>query len=198
MKKQPHVYIIAGSNGSGKTTFALEYIPKYAGQVDFINADLIARGLSPLDADKMAFRASRIFLDRIREVSESKIDFAFETTLSGRAYVHALRKMKDLGYQITMFYLWIPNYHLAIRRIKGRVLEGGHNVPESIVRRRFTRTLKNLFHVYYPVIDRLVIFDNSLREPHMVFEKTEGGTRRLDPDLCDKIMSEVDWNEKEI
>ena len=196
MKNSPNVYIIAGSNGSGKTTFALEYLPKYAGQVDFINADLIAKGLSPLDADKMVFKASRIFLERIQEVAATKIDFAFETTLSGKTYVHLIRKIKSLGYRVSLFYLWIPNHALAIERIKGRVLEGGHNVPEAIVRRRFKKTLVNLFHNYLRLTDHLTIFDNSSEKPRTIFERDKSGSRCIDQRLCDQIMDEVNWHEE--
>ncbi|OGR86501.1 MAG: hypothetical protein A3A86_03950 [Elusimicrobia bacterium RIFCSPLOWO2_01_FULL_60_11] len=197
MRRHPKVYIIAGSNGSGKTTFAMEYLPKHVGQVDFINADLIARGLSPLDADNMDFKASRIFLERIKEVAKSGKDFAFETTLSGKTYVPLLKKMKGMGYFISMFYLWIPNSALALQRIKGRVLEGGHDVPDAIVRRRFKKTLWNLFHVYDQLLDQLMIFDNSSEEPRALFEQAGHRNQIFDQELYSRILNEVKQYEKE-
>lgn len=196
-KKHPTLYIIAGSNGAGKTTFALKYLPKHVGDVDFINADLIAKGLSPLASDTMVIQASRIFLKRIKELSRQRINFAFETTLSGRSYYKVLQSMKNLGYKIHMFYLWVPNYKLAIERIKSRVEEGGHNVPSSIVKRRFSRTLTNLFHIYLPLIDYLAIFENSSQNPRIVLESFGKLTQYIDIEICERIKREANWSEEE-
>ena len=194
----PTVYIIAGSNGAGKTTFARKYLPKFAGRhIDFINADLIASGLSPLNSDKMVIQASRIVLQRIKELSMSKEDFAFETTLSGRSYSVLLQRIKKMGYRVHLYYLWIPNSKLAIERIKGRVLEGGHNVPVEVVRRRFSKTLINLFHVYLPLIDYLAMVENSSKNPRTVFERVGQTTHYIDLKLSQQIMKEGNWHEKE-
>ena len=197
-RQKPTVYIVAGSNGSGKTTFARKFLPKYAGRhIDFINAYLIASGLSPLNSDKMVIQASRIVLQRIKELSESKKDFAFETTLSGRSYSVLLRRIKKMGYRVHLFYLWIPNYKLAIERIRERVREGGHNVPAEIVRRRFAKTLDNLFHMYLPLIDYLIMFDNSSENPKIIFEKKGKVIYTANYDRVLEIMTEANWSENE-
>jgi predicted ABC-type ATPase len=133
---QPNCYVIAGSNGAGKTTFATRFLPNYADCVNFINPDLIARGLSPFDPDVALARAGRLVLESIEQASAARTDFAFETTLSGRSYVHVLRGLRTAGYRLHMFYLWIPGPELALLRIRERVSQGGHNVPAAAVRRR--------------------------------------------------------------
>lgn len=128
MRRRPaNCYIIAGPNGAGKTTFAMEFLPLYANCRNFINADLIARGLSPFDPNAALFRAGRTLLERIAEFTEARTDFAFETTLSGRAYVPLLRRVKKAGFRLHLFYLWIPSAELALLRIRDRVESGGHN-----------------------------------------------------------------------
>ena len=150
MSRQPaNCYVIAGPNGAGKTTFATEFLPRYADCRNFINADLIARGLSPFDPDSGLLRAGRLVVERIREFTEASTDFAFETTLAGRAYVPLLRRLRKTGFRLHLFYLWIPSAELALLRIRDRVESGGHNVPERDVRRRFSRSLGNLFKHFY-------------------------------------------------
>ncbi|MEW6006675.1 MAG: hypothetical protein AB1595_00750 [bacterium] len=185
------IYIIAGANGAGKTTFACEYFPRYVGKVDFVNADMIAQGLSPFAPDKFAIRAGRMVLERIKElVGERKI-FAIETTLSGRTYLSMLQKMKLLGYRVYMYYLWIPNYQLGIERIKNRVREGGHSVAEYIVKRRFKKTLWNLFHIYFSILDYLAIFDNSGMQPMIIYEKEGEYENVINKKLFQHIKEEV-------
>ncbi len=171
---KPVCYIIAGSNGSGKTTFAREFLPKYAGCTHFINPDLIASGLSPFRPEDASMASGRIVLQQIYENSFSGRSFSIETTLSGKTYFKIFSDLKAKGYQIQMFYLWIPNPDLAIRRIHQRVEDGGHNVPSKDVLRRFDRTLSNLFNIYLPVIDILQFFDNSAETPLLVFEEFNG------------------------
>ena len=168
---KPMCYIIAGSNGSGKTTFAREFLPKYAGCTHFINPDLIASGLSPFRPEDASLASGRIVLQQIYENSFSGRNFSIETTLSGKTYFKIFSDLKEKGYQIQMFYLWIPNPNLAIQRIHQRVEAGGHNVPSKDVLRRFDRTLSNLFNIYLPVIDILRFFDNSAETPLLVFEE---------------------------
>jgi predicted ABC-type ATPase len=172
----PNCYIIAGPNGAGKTTFATEFLPRFANCRNFINADLIARGLSPFDPDAGILRAGRTVLERIAEFTEAGSDFAFETTLSGRSYVPLLRGVKKAGFRLHMFYLWIPSPDLALLRIRDRVESGGHDVPARIVRRRFGRTLGNLFTLYRPLLDTLHFFDNSSAAPRLVFKDESGQT----------------------
>ncbi len=168
---KPTCFIIAGSNGSGKTTFAREFLPKYAGCTHFINPDLIASGLSPFRPEDASIASGRIVLQQIYENSFSGRNFSIETTLSGKTYFKIFSALKAKGYQIQMFYLWIPNPDLAIQRIHRRVEDGGHNVPSLDVLRRFDRTLPNLFNLYLPLIDILRFFDNSAETPLLVFEE---------------------------
>lgn len=170
-KEKPTCYIIAGSNGSGKTTFALEFLPKHAGCTNFINPDLIASGLSPFKPENASIASGRIVLQQIDENSFSGRNFSIETTLSGKTYFNVFSDLRSKGYLLHMFYLWIPNPDLAIRRIKQRVEAGGHNVPSKDVLRRFDRSLFNLFNIYLPIIDILRFFDNSEEKPLLVFEK---------------------------
>jgi len=185
---QPNCYIIAGSNGAGKTTFATRFLPNYAACVNFINPDLIARGLSPFDPDAALAKAGRLVLERIGEMGERKADFAFETTLSGRSYARVIRDLRTNGCRIHMFYLWIPGPELALLRIRERVQQGGHNVPDRDVRRRYGRTLDNLMNLYRPLLDTLRVFDNSTSEPRLIFEDEDGQTTVYDANLYQQMM----------
>jgi len=188
---QPNCYIIAGSNGAGKSTFAAEFLPHYADCPNFINPDLIARGLSPFDPDDAMLRAGRMVLERIRESMRGQSDFAFETTLSGRTYATVLKDLRQRGYRVNMFYLWIPDPDLALVRIRDRVTKGGHNVPARDVRRRFPRTLTNLFTLYRPLLDTLHVFDNSLPQLHLIFKGEDGKTTVFDPTAYAGLLSTI-------
>lgn len=188
----PNCYIIAGPNGAGKTTFATEFLPRFANCRNFINADLIARGLSPFDPDAGMLRAGRTVLERIAEFTEAGSDFAFETTLSGRSYVPLLRGVKKAGFRLHMFYLWIPSPDLALLRIRDRVESGGHDVPARIVRRRFGRTLGNLFTLYRPLLDTLHFFDNSSAAPRLVFKDESGQTTIGDAALYAELQRQFE------
>jgi predicted ABC-type ATPase len=190
-KPKPNCYIVAGSNGAGKTTFATEFLPRYAECTNFINPDLIARGLSPFDPNAALVRAGRLVLERINQMSRARSDFAFETTLSGRSYIRVIRNLWGTGYRIQMFYLWIPGPDLALLRIRHRVREGGHNVPAHDVRRRYRRTLVNLFDLYRPLLDTLRVFDNSAKVPRLIFEDQDGKTAIYDDKLYQQILSVV-------
>ncbi len=183
-----HVYIIAGPNGAGKTTFAKKFLPDYAKCQHFINADLIAQGLSPFSPRIAAIRAGRLVLEQVRSMAEKDIDFAFETTFSGKSYVAFLKKIKNKGYSIHLFFLWVPNTELALARIKQRVSDGGHNVPAADVRRRFNRGIHNLFKFYRPLLDTFMLFDNSGAAPRLIAEEREGKMLVIDKCLFDKIV----------
>jgi predicted ABC-type ATPase len=193
MRRRPaNCYIIAGPNGAGKTTFATEFLPRYANCRNFINADLIARGLSPFDPNAALLRAGRTVLERIAEFTHARTDFAFETTLSGRAHVPLLRRVRKAGFRLHLFYLWIPSAELALLRIRYRVQGGGHNVPEPDVRRRFGRTLGNLFRLYRRCLDTLHFFDNSSDTPRLIFKDVAGETTVKDASLYETMRSEFE------
>jgi predicted ABC-type ATPase len=139
----PSVYIIAGPNGAGKTTFAREFLPNYADCKNFINADLIAQGVSPFSPRAVAFRAGRLMLEEIDLYAKRGKSFGFETTLSGRSHLGLIRNLKKRGYKVHIFFLWVPTVDLALTRVRARVSEGGHDVPEVVVRRRFDRSVRN-------------------------------------------------------
>jgi predicted ABC-type ATPase len=185
----PNVYIIAGPNGAGKTTFAREFLPNYANCRIFINADLIAQGLSPFDPDRAAFRAGRVALQEIKIHAERLEDFGFETTLSGKAHVSIISGLKDRGYKVHLFYLWVPNPELTLSRIKDRVLRGGHNVPEDVVRRRFPRSFRNFWTTYRRLAHRWLLFNSSSFAPQSVASFSGGKLHVVDPQLYNKIVA---------
>jgi len=149
----PDLYVIAGPNGAGKTTFAREFLPNYADCKNFINADLIAQGVSPFSPEAAAFRAGRLMLQEIKLYLRRGEDFGFETTLSGRSYLSLIRRLKKRGYRVHIFFLWVPTADLALTRVRRRVMEGGHDVPEAVVRRRFDRSIRNFLVHYRPLGD---------------------------------------------
>ena len=153
--------IIAGPNGAGKTTFAREFLPNDTDIAHFVNADLIAGGLSALRPEIAAVSASRVFLAELDRLARTRTSFAFETTLSGRAYVGRFRKWRAAGYRIEIAYLKIDSRELALKRIAARVKQGGHNVPRADVIRRFDRSWINFSHVYRPLVDAWWVYDNS-------------------------------------
>ena len=164
---RPRCVVIAGPNGAGKTTFALEYLPREANIIHFVNADLIAGGLSPLRPELAAIAAGRLFLQEIDRFAAAKSSFAFESTLSGRGYAARLERWKAEGYRLEIIYLTIPSPQVALRRIAGRVREGGHDVAATDVVRRFHRSWRNFENLYRPLADAWLIYDNAV-EPKLI------------------------------
>lgn len=186
---KPNVYVIAGPNGSGKTTFAKEYLPKFAKCLEFLNADLIAAGLSPFAPERENVRVGRILLTRIRELSQAGIDFGFETTLAGRNHAKQLSRMKSLGYRIVLISLWLPDANLAVNRVASRVLQGGHNIPEVDIRRRFDSGLRNFFDLYQALADDWLLFDASQITPQLIALEITGTMELVDIELYKIITS---------
>ena len=185
--KIKNIYIIAGPNGSGKTTFAKEFLPDYAKCPHFVNADLIAQGLSPFSPQIAAMKAGRLVLEQLRELANKNLDFAFETTLAGRTYVNYLKEMRRRGYRIHLFFLWIPSEKLALQRIKDRVAEGGHDVPAADVRRRFARSMRNFLQLYRPLLNSWMLFDNSGARPILIAKRKNGHIETIDSGLFETI-----------
>lgn len=184
----PQLYIIAGPNGSGKTTFATNFLPSYVGCFEFINADLIAKGLAPFNPARADLAAGKLMLEQIGLLERCKADFAFETTLSGKTYVALLERLKKKGYQINLFFLWLPDVRLSIQRIADRVRRGGHHVPSDVVRRRFARGIPNLFQVYRSLCDMWMLFDNSTDTPSIIAYEIEQELTTVDSDLFARIF----------
>ena len=159
------LYVIAGPNGAGKTTFIKRFAPRELALLDFINADEIARGLSPFAPERARIEAGRLVLTRFRQFVEDRRDFALETTLSGKTYRRLFEQTRRVGYHIRLDFLLLPDLEDSIRRVADRVEQGGHNVPLDDLRRRFKVSVQNLFHIYRPVIDRWSLYDNGQHTP---------------------------------
>ncbi|MDD4070926.1 MAG: zeta toxin family protein [Desulfobacterales bacterium] len=174
----PTCWIIAGPNGSGKTTFALDYLPKVAGCTHFLNADLIASGLSPLAPARELVAASRFFLKEIEASIAGGVDFAFETTLSGRGHLKLINRLKKAGWQVELIYLALPSIEMSKLRVAERVAHGGHDIPIKDIERRFPRSLCNLLSDFSSAADRCVCFMNDSDDPVLVFEQ-QGEIRNI-------------------
>ena len=192
MSKRSHVYVIAGPNGSGKTTFASDFLPYYADRPAFINTETLARGLSGFSPDTVALKAGRLLLEQIAEYAAKGINFAFETTLSGTAYRARLRRLREAGYAIHLFFLWIPDVRLSLARVASRVKMGGHDVAEPVVRRRFHKGIANFLRYYQIAVDSWMLFDNSGRVPHLIAEGKLGATKVADQKLYHQVLSIVE------
>ena len=163
-----NLYIIAGCNGAGKTTASLTILPEILNCKEFVNADEIARGLSPFQPEKVAIEAGRIMLLRIHELLGSGETFALETTLSSKSYLRMIKKAKELGYSVNIFFYWLENVQIAKSRVAQRVKEGGHNISPDVIERRYKKGLDNLFNDYIYLADKLVIFNNSLEKSNVI------------------------------
>jgi predicted ABC-type ATPase len=166
-----NLYIISGCNGAGKTTASYTILPEIIECKEFVNADEIAKGLSPFQPEKVAFESGRIMINRINELLKENESFAFETTLSTRSYRNKIINAKKQGYTVTLLFFWLNNIELAKERVKIRVKEGGHNIPEKVIERRYLKGIYNLFDIYLPIIDGALIFDNSFGKHELIAHK---------------------------
>lgn len=165
MDNNPRVIIIAGPNGAGKTTFAREFLPNEAGCPVFINADLIAAGLSPFSPESASIQAGRLMLQEIARYSSTLDSFAYETTLSGRGYLRMIQQWQTAGYRVKLLFLQLASPEEAIARVAQRVKQGGHNIPEAVIRRRFAAGIENFQNLYAPQVDTWALYDNSGAQP---------------------------------
>jgi predicted ABC-type ATPase len=167
-----NLYIIAGCNGAGKTTASFTILPEILNCKEFVNADEIAKGLSPFQPEKVSFEAGRIMLNRINELLETNQTFAFETTLATKSYKSKIVEAKKKNYNVTLLFFWLETVDLAIERVKTRVIEGGHNIETEVIKRRYINGIKNLFEIYLEIADEVLIFDNSFGAPELIAEKS--------------------------
>jgi len=166
--QEQRIIIVAGSNGAGKTTFAREFLPKEVDCPVFVNADLIAAGLSPFEPAAAAIRAGRMMIEEIEAHVREKRSFAFETTLSGRRYARMIPQWQAVGYRIKLVFLYLEDVRIAAERIRVRVRQGGHGIPEDVVRRRYEAGWRNFQQLYKRLVDTWVLYDNSGETPVLV------------------------------
>ena len=168
-----NIYIIAGCNGAGKTTASYTVLPEVLHCTEFINADNIAKGLSPFNVEGVAIEAARIMLNRLQELLHQQVDFAFETTLASKTYISFINQAKELGYQIHLIFFWLNTVELAKERVLQRVQNGGHNIPVDVIERRYHSGIKNLNNLYIPCVDSWRIYDNSENIFSLIAEGTK-------------------------
>ncbi len=187
------LYIISGCNGAGKTTASFTILPDLLGCKEFINADEIAKGLSPFQPEKVAFEAGRIMLKRLDELIELGETFAFETTLASKIYQKKIEEAKPKGFKITLLFFWLSSVELAKERVKTRVKEGGHNIEAEVIERRYKNGIKNLFDLYLPIVDETYIYDNSEGNAKLLATKLKGTDLSiLNAVIFKKIIEEYD------
>jgi predicted ABC-type ATPase len=188
-----NLYIIAGCNGAGKTTTSFTVLPEMLNCKEFVNADEIARGLSPFQPEKVSFQAGRIMLGRIRELIDAKVDFGFETTLATRSYVGLLTEAKSKGYTVMLIYFWLESVELAQNRVLERVRKGGHDIPTTTINRRYYRGITNFFKLYQDEADNWIMYDNSKDRPSPV---AQGSSNEppfiINPDIWNTIRNQND------
>ena len=173
--KDKNLFIIAGCNGAGKTTASFTILPEIISCKEFVNADEIAKGLSPFQPETVAFEAGRIMLNRVNELLKGGDTFAFETTLSTKSHKNKVLEAKEKGYTTTLLFFWLQNVELAKERVKMRVQEGGHNIEDDVIERRYYKGIQNLFNIFLPIVDGALLFDNSFGKHELIAQKTIDG-----------------------
>lgn len=174
-----NLYIISGCNGAGKTTASFTILVDTLDCREFVNADEIAKGLSPFQPETVAFEAGRIMLTRIDELLNKNISFSFETTLSTKSYKNVVLKAQKKGYKVTLLYFWLQTVELAKERVRTRVQEGGHNIPSDVIERRYSRGTNNLFEIYLKIVDAVLIFDNSFGKHQLIAQSDNTNTLEI-------------------
>jgi predicted ABC-type ATPase len=191
-KTPPTVYVMAGCNGAGKTTFAKRYLPEFVTCRTFLNADLIAARLDPDNPEAQSVRAGRLFLQQIREQATERNDFAFETTLSGRTHYGMLSDLKSRGYRVCLHFLWLPNPEFAASRVANRVDQGGHDVPVADIHRRYFAGIRNLFGLYHSLLDAWWLYDSPETPPLLLARNDAGHLRVVEPQRFFSIRNQAE------
>jgi predicted ABC-type ATPase len=188
-----NIVVLAGPNGAGKSTTAKKVVRDRLGIVHYVNADTLARGLSEFASETMAFKAARIMLEHLRDLARDKVDFALETTLSGKTYAPWIAELKKQGYLFNLIYLWLPSADMAVDRVKDRVRRGGHDIPEDTIRRRYEGGLQNFFRLYSPMADFFQFYNNSNpKRPRLIAEKNDIMLDVIDRRLWESVQARYD------
>ena len=192
---KPNLFIIGGANGAGKTTVAMTLLAQYLEVFEFVNADEIARGLNPLRPATANIMAGRVMIDRLNNLIQAQANLAFETTCAGNRHVETIIKAKSAGYLITLMFFWLPSADMAVQRVRARVAQGGHDIPEATIRRRYTAGIKNLRELFMPLADKVVIYDSANAIIGGVLpkiaEKIGDSLVVLNPDLWQQLNSSI-------
>ncbi|MDT4952583.1 MAG: hypothetical protein QOJ02_721 [Acidobacteriota bacterium] len=188
--ENPQAIIIAGPNGAGKSTLAPFLLRDKFGLLEYVNADTIALGLSAFNSESVAFDAGRVMLRRLHDLANQRQSFAFESTLASRSYAPWISKLRQQGYDFHLLFLWLRSAELAVQRVRRRVLVGGHNVPEEIIRRRYQKGIRNFFELYQTLADTWVMYDNSASvNPLLVAAGGQGSIHIIvRPDVWQEIL----------
>ncbi len=189
------LYVISGCNGAGKTTASYTILPELLNCNEFVNADEIAKGLSPFNPESTSIQAGRLMLNRLEQLVNNETNFAFETTLSTRSFKNLLHKAHLKGFAIYLIFFWLDSEELAIKRVETRVREGGHNIPAPVIRRRYNNGLKNFFSLYKPIVDNWMFINNSGNAYEIIAEGYNKNETILNKNTWDKLKEKYDDNE---
>ena len=184
-----NLYIIAGCNGAGKTSASVTILPEILNCKEFVNADEIARGISPFNSESVAVEAGRLMLQRIEFLLNGDNSFAIETTLATRSYSNLVQRAHQCGFFVQLLFFWLPSPEYAIERVAQRVREGGHNIPNDVIVRRYFAGIRNLFDIYMPIVDSWMIVDNSVNPRFTIAEKIESAISVYDETSYSKIKN---------
>ncbi len=184
-----NLYIISGCNGAGKTTASYSVLPKLLDCKQFVNADEIAKGLSPFCPESVAIQAGKLMLLRIEELLTADETFSIETTLATRSYSELVKRAQEKGYKVTLLYFWLNSPELAVERVARRVREGGHNIPKDVIYRRYEKGLKNLFDIFIPIVDSWMIVDNGVEPREIIAKGTKAEMKTFNDFKLDKIKN---------
>ncbi len=188
--RMKNLYILAGCNGAGKTTVAYHILPELLKCKEFVNADEIAKGISPFQPEKVSFEAGKIMSKRIADLLNQNKSFAIETTLSALTYRNKIKDAQSKGYCVTMIFFWLQSVELAKERVRLRVIEGGHSIPDDVVERRYNKGLSNFFRYFLPICDNVMLFDNSKQSPKLIMTKTKGRPNEIfDNEIYNQIQN---------
>lgn len=185
------LYIIAGCNGAGKTTASITVLPEILNCKEFVNADEIAKGLSPFNPEGVAIEAGRLMLERIKTLIKGDKSFAIETTLSTRSYANLVKQAQELGFKVQLLFFWLPTPNHAIERVAQRVQEGGHNIPTDVIRRRYQAGIENLFKIYLPLVDSWMLIENHSNPRIIIADGGKSEREIYNQELLNKMQSYV-------